>query len=116
MAQNPEHMAIKKCIPQLVETLALNLITISDELYAKSFITSSVYKEMRTPGVAHENRAGQLVENVLCQVKMKPTKFSEFIDVLNNEPSHSGIVERLEGALKGILSMLLSNYQSEVNF
>ena len=71
MAQNPEYMAIKKCTPLLVETLALNLITISHELYAKSFIPSSVYIEMRTPGVACENRAGQLVENVLCQVKIE---------------------------------------------
>ena len=110
MAQNPEHMAIQKCTPLLVKTLALNLITISDELYAKSFVSSSVHKEMRTPGMTDENKASQLVDNVLCQVKTKPMKFNEFIDILNNEPSHSGIVEILEVTLKGILSMLLSNH------
>ena len=67
------------------------------------FIPSSVYKEMRTPGVAYENRAGQLVENVLCQVKIKPTKFNGFIDGLNNyESNHSGIVEFLRGGGGGL--------------
>jgi hypothetical protein len=85
-----------------VKTLALNLSTISNELCARSFISESTCKEIRTQGVSDEDKAGKLVDNILNQIELKPAKWSELIDILNYDRSHSSIVEKLEDTLKGL--------------
>lgn len=105
--KDPEYRAIKKCKPDLVKTLSLNLTAISDELCAEDLIPTPVCKEMQTLGVTDERKASQLVENVLHQVNLNPARFNDFIDILKKDRSRSSMVEILESTLKGAYGYLL---------
>ena len=93
----PEYKAIQRCFNELVKTIALNINNISDQLFSNEFITEPVSKRMRgVIGIDSEVKAGELVDNILHQIRLNKKKYYEFLEILCTEMSQDGMIERLE--------------------
>ena len=90
-----EYATIRKCLSQLKSELSLDL-SIADDLLADDFISEPASKKMRLIGVDDHTKAGELIDNILHQIKMKQERYHEFITILRKEPSRESMVELLE--------------------
>ena len=102
-AKSPEYETIKKHQPTLVEAIALNLTELADRLFSGEFISETVRNEVfNTSGISDRQKAGKLVENIRHQIRVTPSKFQDFIGILNSDSSRSDLSDKLEETLKGI--------------
>ena len=106
MANSPEYRTIKKQRRLLVQFLAQRL-NIADELCSEDFIPSGVCSEMGTVGVSAQEKASKLVDNVLHQIEVKPARFEEFLTILDNDSSLSGVIETLRETLIGVYKIII---------
>lgn len=97
MAYCPEYRAIRKCSHKLVETISLNIDSISQQLFSDAFISEPASKRVRAvTGIDSENKAGDLVTHILYQISLNKERYYEFIKILRTDMSQDGMIELLE--------------------
>ena len=117
MADTQEYTALKELVPQLRLAIQPSLVTLSGHLLAKGLITDEEEAELRNESKSKQNRAADLISMVLNKVKLDPTHFKIFIDVLKNSGAPYDIVTQLElePQAKHILSERISPAATEVS-
>ena len=96
MAETQEYTALIKLVPKLRLAIQPNLVTLSGYLLAKGLITDEEEAELRNESKSKQNRAADLVSMVTNKVKLDPTCFKIFIDVLKNSGVPSDIITQLQ--------------------
>lgn len=88
--QSPELLAILKNISLLSNGIT-NITTVTHFsllLEEGGFITSDKSSSLRhTVGVSEYDKCARLLDAVKEQVKMSPTKFNDFVNILKREPA-----------------------------
>ena len=85
--------------------LQSNLPTITTKLYSKSIISSTAKKEALNPSHTEDARTVSLLDVVEKKIKAEPHMFTEFVKILESEPT-------LRAQAKGLVEKYLKNGMS----
>ena len=87
--QSPELLALVKTLPDLSDGITtISTVTFAQSLEQNGFITSHASGSiLRTLGISDYDKCTRLLDAVKEQVKISPSKFNSFIDLLNHEPA-----------------------------
>ena len=98
---SPEKETLRKCNAEINKALANNtdLVWFANCLFAKSFITDIQQSNVQNIGVGDYAKASKLMESVMAQVSITPSKYDQFLGILEEEP-----------ALDDLLKLLNSTY------
>ena len=105
MANTPEFLTLLQCTPQLKDAVQNDLDSLSGELLAANLISPDNDSHLRNQRVSAAIRAADLVAYVRTRVKLDPSKYHVFIEVL----------KRREADHKSILKILAEKYQTHTN-
>ena len=103
---NPYYLqTLIKCTDKLVDALSGSPLTIADQLLAKGFISSEAYVGLLEPSLTAEHKARMMLKHVRSTVHLKPEKYIEFVQVLQNNIAlySTSIVDSLHNAYSTIL-------------
>ena len=95
---HPEKETLQKCAAEINKALAYttNLIWFADRLFAKKFITGIQRSNVGNIGVGDYSKASKLMESVMVQVSITPSKYDEFRGILEEEPALHDLVKLLD--------------------
>ena len=93
-SMNPGKETIRRCTAQINSTLASNvdLVWFANCLFANSFITEIQQSSVHNTGVNNYSKASKLMESVMSQISITPSKYDEFLGILEGEPALEGLV------------------------
>ena len=88
---------IRKCTAEINQALAYNvdLVWFANRLYAEGFITQDQQSKVNSTS-DKSTMANMLMNSVMSQVKITPSKYNDFIRILKEERALNFVVQRLE--------------------
>ena len=88
---------MQKCAAEINKALAYNtdLIWFADRLFAEKFITENQKSNVGSIGVGDYSKASKLMESVMAQVSITPSKYDKFLGILEEEPALHDLVKLL---------------------
>ena len=94
---HPEKDTLQKCAAEINKALAYNtdLIWFANRLFAEKFITEIQRSNVGNVGVGDYSKASKLMESVMAQVSITPSKYDEFLGILEEEPALHDLVKLL---------------------
>ena len=94
---HPEKETLRKCNAEINKALAYNtdLVWFANRLFAKSFITAIQQSNVQNVGVGDYAKASKLMESVMAQVSITPSKYDEFLGILEEEAALDDLVKLL---------------------
>lgn len=84
MAETEEYETLRALVPELRDAVGLHLVPLSGHLFAKGLITEDQEIELRNESKSKASRAADLVSMMMNKVKLDPTYFQKFIDILRS--------------------------------
>ena len=94
--------AFRSQLEPLTLLLQSNLPTITTKLYGKSIISSTAMQEALNPNHTKDVRTVSLLSVVENKIKAEPHMFTEFVKILESEPT-------LKSQAKGLVEKYLNN-------
>ena len=94
---SPEKDTLQKCAAEISRALAYetDLVWFANRLIAANFITHFLQRNLQDAGVGNYSRASKLMESVITQVSITPSKYGEFLHILEEEPPLHDLVKLL---------------------
>ena len=94
---SPEKETLRKCTAEINRALAYNtdLVWFANRLFAERFITDIQKSNVQSIGVGDYSKASKLMESVMAQVSITPSKYAEFLGILEEEPALDDLVKLL---------------------
>lgn len=94
---SPEKETLRKCTAEINKALTYNtdLIWFANCLFAERFITDIQKSNVQSIGVGDYSKASKLMESVMAQVSITPSKYDEFLGILEEEPALDDLVKLL---------------------
>ena len=94
--ESAEYQAFKKCFAVLSDGIS-DPSWLAVRLYSEDMISTSTRQEAELQTVPALVRTGKILSAVEDQIKTCPTsKFRDFLDIINSEPSLEHLAEKLE--------------------
>ena len=107
--QSPECRAFQRCFSILADGVS-NPGRLAIQLYSKALIGPHLRTEAQKQAVSEQEKIVVLLSAVENQIVASPaTKFREFLDVLQNEPSLQHLATRLESTLSELCTPSVSS-------
>ena len=100
--ESPEYRTVIACTPELVDSLALDPLSVSDHLFASNLISSDTHHQLIHSTDSSRRKARELLSAVTDSVKANPFNFFSFVDVLQKQGDWS----------KDIFSILMKKFTS----
>ena len=109
----PERETLQKCTAEINRTLAYqtNLVWFANRLFAEKFITVSQQSNIQDIGIGDYSKASKLMELVKSQVSITPSKYDEFLGILEEEPALEDLVKLLNKTYGKDQSLPLQNQE-----
>ena len=103
--ESAEHRAFRRCFAFLVDGIT-DPGWLAIQLYSKELIGPDIRTEAQKPAIAERVKIVNILSAVEDQIVASPvTKFREFLDVLQNEPSLQHLATSLENTHRKLLEL-----------
>ena len=96
---SPEVRAMLKLTPNLTTALSNEPLGVANELLSKGLISDEIYSEVLMPTSSATRKAAIMIESARKVIKLNPSKFTEFLDILS-ELNCASLVESLRSIYK----------------
>ena len=81
----PEYRTMRKCYVKLIDLLKSSIDTVGDALFAEEHISEDLRDTLRMNSVKQINKAREVVDCLMDRVKHRPSVYSEFVLILENQ-------------------------------
>ena len=89
------HKAIERCHDKLVTALSTDILSISNILFEKEFISEEMHGKLLLTTVTEDKRATDLVIAIRKKIKLVPNRFQELIKIFSEQTCTKDIVMSL---------------------
>ena len=91
----PEYVAFRHCYEKLISTVSAQPDAFCNILFSKGYIPESVRNFTRNRSILDEEKAGKLIDTVIDRIKVSPSVFYGFMEVLKT-PSTDHMAQTLQ--------------------
>lgn len=106
MTDSPEYKTLLQCNQKLRSALQLDVVDVSARLFAAGLISEELHSYLISESRSSSERTARLVHFITQAVKVDPSKYASFVDILRHGPYfYSEILQILSDTYSNILGM-----------